>query len=104
MLDIEIAELRRIFGRSEDVNAELKENCDKIITELNNICANVKSTGLSDVNKEFTEYLNEVATELNNNLATVIAFLKTQLAAYEGENVDAEAGLSELSSQLDSII
>ena len=27
MLDIEIAELRRIFGRSEDVNAELKENC-----------------------------------------------------------------------------
>ena len=75
-MNINIEELRRLFSRSEDINVQLKDNFNNIVTELNNVCENVKSSGLTEINKEFTEYVNEIATELTTNMEVVIAFLE----------------------------
>lgn len=97
-MKIEIAELRRIFTRSEDINQELKTTFTKINETLNEICANVKSSGLNEVNVEFTNYVTEVANELTTNIDVIIAFLSSQVEAYSTQNVSAEQDLSATSS------
>ena len=103
-MNINIEELRRLFSRSEDINAQLKDNFNNIVTELNNVCDNVKSTGLTEINKEFTEYVNEIATELTTNMEVVIAFLENQITNYSGTNESSEAQFNELNNQLNNII
>lgn len=102
-MNINIEELRRLFSRSEDINAQLKDNFNNIVTELNNVCDNVKSTGLTEINKEFTEYVNEIATELTTNMEVVIAFLENQISSYSGTNETSEAQFNELNNQLNNI-
>ena len=102
-MNINIEELRRLFSRSEDINAQLKDNFNNIVTELNNVCDNVKSTGLTEINKEFTEYVNEIATELTTNMEVVIAFLENQISSYSGTNESSEAQFNELNNQLNNI-
>ncbi len=97
-MKIEIAELRRIFTRSEDINQELKTTFTKINETLNEICANVKSSGLNEVNVEFTNYVTEVANELTTNIDVIIAFLNSQVEAYSTQNVSTEQDLSATSS------
>ncbi len=97
-MKIEIAELRRIFTRSEDINQELKTTFTKINETLNEICANVKSSGLNEVNVEFTNYVTEVADELTTNIDVIIAFLSSQVEAYSTQNVSTEQDLSATSS------
>lgn len=102
-MNINIEELRRLFSRSEDINVQLKDNFNNIVTELNNVCDNVKSTGLTEINKEFTEYVNEIATELTTNMEVVIAFLENQITNYSGTNESSEAQFNELNNQLNNI-
>lgn len=97
-MKIEIAELRRIFTRSEDINQELKTTFTKINETLNEICANVKSSGLNEVNVEFTNYVTEVGNELTTNIDVIIAFLSSQVEAYSTQNVSTEQDLSATSS------
>ena len=97
-MKIEIAELRRIFTRSEDINQELKTTFTQINETLNEICANVKSSGLNEVNVEFTNYVTEVANELTTNIDVIIAFLSSQVEAYSTQNVSTEQDLSATSS------
>ena len=97
-MKIEIAELRRIFTRSEDINQELKTTFTKIYETLNEICANVKSSDLNEVNVEFTNYVTEVANELTTNIDVIIAFLSSQVEAYSTQNVSTEQDLSATSS------
>ena len=97
-MKIEIAELRRIFTRSEDINQELKTTFTKINETLNEICANVKSSGLNEVNVEFTNYVTEVVNELTTNIDVIIAFLNSQVEAYSTQNVSTEQDLSATSS------
>ncbi|MFR5857398.1 MAG: hypothetical protein ACLUFU_06285 [Bacilli bacterium] len=102
-MNINIEELRRLFSRSEDINVQLKDNFNNIVTELNNVCENVKSSGLTEINKEFTEYVNEIATELTTNMEVVIAFLENQISSYSGTNETSEAQFNELNNQLNNI-
>ena len=102
-MNINIEELRRLFSRSEDINVQLKDNFNNIVTELNNVCENVKSSGLTEINKEFTEYVNEIATELTTNMEVVIAFLENQISSYSGANETSEAQFNELNNQLNNI-
>lgn len=102
-MNINIEELRRLFSRSEDINAQLKDNFNNIVTELNNVCENVKSSGLTEINKEFTEYVNEIATELTTNMEVVIAFLENQISNYSGTNESSAAQFNELNNQLNNI-
>ena len=92
-MKIEIAELRRIFTRSEDINQELKTTFTKINETLNEICANVKSSGLNEVNVEFTNYVSELANYLKTNIDVIIAFLNSQVDAYSTQNVSNEQDL-----------
>lgn len=102
-MNINIEELRRLFSRSEDINVQLKDNFNNIVTELNNVCENVKSSGLTEINKEFTEYVNKIATELTTNMEVVIAFLENQISSYSGTNETSEAQFNELNNQLNNI-
>lgn len=102
-MNINIEELRRLFSRSEDINVQLKDNFNNIVTELNNVCENVKSSGLTEINKEFTEYVNEIAAELTTNMEVVIAFLENQISSYSGTNETSEAQFNELNNQLNNI-
>ena len=102
-MNINIEELRRLFSRSEDINAQLKDNFNNIVIELNNVCDNVKSTRLTEINKEFTEYVNEIATKLTTNMEVVIAFLENQISSYSGTNESSEAQFNELNNQLNNI-
>ncbi len=98
---IELSELKRISGRTTDINSELARDLSEMVNELNNVCNNVRSSELTAANADLTSVINTISNRIKTNLPQIIAFLNKQVDAYGATNETTRAAIDNLVSSID---
>lgn len=101
-MKIELAELKRITARSEQINTDLTGQFTQMTSTLEEIVQNVQSDELSTSNKALVDAINEIAKLIPQNLSMITEFLNTQLSSYEATNVSAKEQIDSLVNSVNS--
>ena len=90
-MTLDLAELKRIASRSQDIEIELKDELSKMVSTLEEICGNVQSSEWTASNQNLTHALTDVSNRIQTNLPRIIEFLNAQISSYEATNANTKA-------------
>lgn len=99
-MKIEIEEINRLLLRNREIIEELKTTFSSLNSELQDICALIKSSGLNEANAKFSSYTEDVNERLQSSLNNVATFLENQIKQYDLTNLDAAQNLEVLEDTL----
>ncbi len=103
-MKIELAEMKRILTRSQDINETLNSELTDMAKTLEEICANVNSSELTASNQRLTNSIVDISNTVKTNLPRIIEFLNTQISSYETTNANTKSQIDSLISAVDNIM
>lgn len=101
-INLEVGELTRVSGRSEEINSEVKVTLNNIVGTLDEISSIVNSGALTRNNQRLGETMGIISRNINNSLLGIKLFLDRQIASYRTSVNEALTALTSLIQFIDT--